>query len=189
MANYFYIALKDSPRSWFMNLAPKSIRTGKGLCREFLINFQGTSKRPRTQVHLDRVVQPRDEMLRQFMRRFSLVRNTVPRIEPAQVISAFCHGVRDKDILGELSVHQPETVTQLFQLADTCALHDEAQAWYDPLTKQGTDSGTEPINYRKKKLLKKRKAEEVLATGSPATKRGRPGQSSAPKPEAFKPLP
>lgn len=71
MANYFHNALKDSAHSWFMNLTSKSIHSWKGLCREFLINFQGTSKRPRTQVHLDRVVQCRDETLRHFMQRFT----------------------------------------------------------------------------------------------------------------------
>lgn len=132
-------------------------------------------------------MQHRDETLRQLMQRFSHLRNTVPRIESAWVISVFCHGVRDKDMLGELDVHQPEMVTQLFQLADTCALQQETQAWHDPPAKQGTDSGTEPTKSQKKKLLKKRRVEEILATRSPAAKTAQPGKSPARKPKAFKP--
>lgn len=120
------------------------------------------------------------------MQRFSQLRNTVPRIEPARVISAFCHGVRDKDIVGELGVHQPETMTQLFQLADMCALRQEGQSWHDPPAKQGTSSGTEHSRNEKKKLLK-RKADEVLATGPPSAKMAQPGQHPAQKQEAFKP--
>lgn len=50
MANYFRIALKDPARSWFINLSLKSIRSWNGLCHEFFINFQGTSKRHDMQI-------------------------------------------------------------------------------------------------------------------------------------------
>lgn len=63
MANYFHIALKGSARFWFLYLAPKSIRSRKGLCLEFLINFQGMTMHPGTQFDLGRVVQRKGETL------------------------------------------------------------------------------------------------------------------------------
>ena len=186
MANYFHIALKDSARSWFMNLAPKSISSWEQLCREFMANFQGTSKRPGSQIDLDRVVQKPGETLRQFMQRFSQVRNTIPRMEPARVIAAFGHGVRDKDMLGELGVHAPETVTELFKLADKCALRQEAQAWHDPPTKTNVkqDTGGSGMSKtQKKKLQKQQKKGQVAAVGAqpPRQPRANPGAAAAAK--------
>lgn len=93
---------------------PESIRSWKGLCREFLVNFQGTSKRLGMQVNLYKVIQRKNEPLRKFVQRFSNICNIIPNMDPVWVISAFAHGVRDKDVVGELGVRGPQTVVELF---------------------------------------------------------------------------
>jgi hypothetical protein len=36
------------------------------------------------------------------------------KVDPSRVITAFSHGVHDKDMLGETRVYEPETVAILF---------------------------------------------------------------------------
>lgn len=113
------------------------------------------------------------------MQHFSQVCNTVPHIELARVIFAFCNGMHDKDMLDELGVHYLDTVTHLFQLMDMCPLHQEAQAWHGPAPKPGSDSSPKLSKYQRKKLLKKHKSEEVLATGSLTARANKLGQAPA----------
>ena len=70
------------------------------------------------------------ETLRAFISRFSKLRGTIPRISDASIITAFRQGVRDQKMLEKLAVHQVESVTTLFALADKCARAAEGRAWH-----------------------------------------------------------
>jgi hypothetical protein len=70
------------------------------------------------------------ETLPAFISRFTKVRGTIPRISDASIITAFRQGVRDKKILEKLAMHDVETVTTLFTLADKCASAAEGRAWH-----------------------------------------------------------
>jgi hypothetical protein len=54
----------------------------------------------------------------------------IPRISDASIITAFRQGVRDKKMLEKLAMHDVETVTTLFTLADKCARATEGHAWH-----------------------------------------------------------
>jgi hypothetical protein len=70
------------------------------------------------------------ETLRTFISRFTKVRGTIPRISDASIIMSFCQGVRDEKMLEKLAMHDVETVSTLFALADKCARAAEGRAWH-----------------------------------------------------------
>ena len=55
-------------------------------------------------------------------------KNTIPSVSDAIVMASFRIGVRDPDLLKKLSRRQPETVKDLFDMADRYASQEEAMA-------------------------------------------------------------
>jgi hypothetical protein len=81
-----------------------------------------TYERPATKNDLKAVRQYKGEMLRQYIQRFSQMRNKIPRISNEEVISAFSTGVSDIKMREKLSVNDELTsVVRLFEIADRCA--------------------------------------------------------------------
>ena len=196
MANYFHVGLKGSVRTWFLNLTPGSIISWHNLCREFIANFKGSSKRPGTENDLRAVSQRPAETLRQFIQRFSQVRNNIPRISPVSVIRAFHDGVRDPKMLEKLATHELKTTAELFSLADKCARAEEGRLWHlKPQLPSGQGpkppvSAPRPNQDRNKAPQRpalappaKRKADEVLAADAPKQRPEQEEQRRDDKPE------
>ena len=78
MANYFHVALRGTASSWLMNLPSGSVRSWGELCEQIVTNFSRSFTRPRTCGDLLAVRQHKGETLRQYIQRFSQVRNTNP---------------------------------------------------------------------------------------------------------------
>lgn len=55
MVNWFSMALKDSDRSWLMNLLENSIAYWDDMCEQFVTNFRGTFDRPCTITDLNAI--------------------------------------------------------------------------------------------------------------------------------------
>jgi hypothetical protein len=128
MVNWFPMALKDAPRTWLMNLPHESVTSWKDLCRQFIANFMPTYERPATKNDLKAVRQYKGEMLRQYIQRFSHMRNKIPRISNEEVISAFSTGVTDIKMREKLSVNDELTsVVRLFEITDRCAKAEEGR--------------------------------------------------------------
>jgi hypothetical protein len=128
MANWFPMALKDALRTWLMNLPHKSVTSWKDLCRQFVANFMPTYERPATKNDLKAVRQYKGETLRQYIQRFSQMRNKIPRISNEEVISAFSMGVFDIKMREKLSVNDELTsVVRLFEIANRCAKAEEGR--------------------------------------------------------------
>jgi hypothetical protein len=81
------------------------------------------------------------ETLRAFISCFTKVRGTIPRISDASIITAFQQGVRDEKMLEKLAMHDVETVTTLFALADKCARATEGRAWHSAPQTRVTQTG------------------------------------------------
>jgi hypothetical protein len=108
------------------------------------------------EAHHHAVRQEPGETLWAFIARFTMVRETIPRISDASIITAFQQGVRDEKMLEKLATHDVETVTTLFTLADKCARAVEGRAWHlAPQTgvtqTGGSGAVTQGGNKRKKK--------------------------------------
>jgi hypothetical protein len=128
MANWFSMALKDAPRTWLMNLPHESVTSWKDLCRQFVTNFMPMYEHPATKNDLKAVRQYKGETLRQYIQRFSQMRNKIPRISNEEVISAFSSGVSDIKMREKLSVNDELTsVVRLFEIADRCAKAEEGR--------------------------------------------------------------
>jgi hypothetical protein len=122
LANWFPMALKDIARSWLMNLPEESVSSWEDLCQQFVANFKPTADRHSTLNDMRQIRQEKGETLYQFMQRFSKVRNTIPMISQANIISAFTEGVTDLRMREKLAMHDElESTTELFAMADKCA--------------------------------------------------------------------
>jgi hypothetical protein len=94
----------------------------KDLCHQFVANFMPTYERPATKNDLKAVHQYKGETLRQYIQRFSQMRNKIPKISNEEVISAFSSGVSDIKMREKLSVNDELTfVVRLFKIADRYA--------------------------------------------------------------------
>jgi hypothetical protein len=83
---------------------------------------------PATKNDLKTVCKYKGEMLRQYIQRFSQMRNKIPRISNEEVISAFSTGVSDVKMREKLSVNDELTfVVRLFKIADRCAKAEEGR--------------------------------------------------------------
>jgi hypothetical protein len=130
MASYFHVALTGPARTWLMNLIPGSVYSWEELCARFTTNFTSAYQQHGVEAHLHALRQELGETLRAFICRFTKVRGIIPRISDASIITAFRQGVRDKKMLEKLMMHDLETVTMLFTLADKCARAAEGRAWH-----------------------------------------------------------
>jgi hypothetical protein len=159
MDNWFPMALKDAPRTWLMNLPHESVTSWKDLCRQLVANFMPTYEGPAIKNNLKVVRQYKGETLRQYIQRFSQMRNNIPRISNEEVISAFSTGVTNIKMKEKLSVNDELTsVVRLFEVANRCANAEEGRLFMrnlpeapppksktkDPKHKEAAALATEP---------------------------------------------
>jgi hypothetical protein len=113
------------------------------------------------EAHLHAVRQETGETLQAFISCFTKVRGTIPRISDASIITAFCQGVRDENMLEKLATHDVETVTTLFALAVKCARAAESHAWHSaPQTGATQMGGSGDVAQDGKKKKKKNHGHE-----------------------------
>jgi hypothetical protein len=154
MVTYFHVALSGPARTWLMNLTPGSVYSREELCARFVANFASAYQQQGVEAHLHAVRQEPGDTLRKFISRFTKVRDTIPRISNASIITTFRQGVRDEKMLEKLATHDVETVPTLFALADKYARAAEGRAWHSaPQTgaAQSGGSGAVPRDGKKKK--------------------------------------
>jgi hypothetical protein len=128
MANWFPMALKDAPRTWLMNLPHEFVTSWKDLCRQFIANFMPMYERLATKNDLKAVREYKGETLRQYIQRFSQMRNKIPWISNEEVISAFSTGVSNIKMREKLSMNDELTsIVRLFEIANRCAKAEEGR--------------------------------------------------------------
>jgi hypothetical protein len=89
IASYFHVALTGPAQTWLMNLTPGSIYSWEELYAWFTANFASAYQQQGVEAHLHAVRQEPGETLRAFISRFTKVRETIPRISDASIITAF----------------------------------------------------------------------------------------------------
>jgi hypothetical protein len=141
MASYIHVALIGPARTWLMNLTLGLIYSWEELCAQFTANFTSAYQQHGVEAHLHAVRQEPGETLWAFISRFTKVRGTIPRISDASIITAFRQGVHDEKMLEKLAMHEVETVTTLFALADKCARAAEGRAWHSTPQTRVTQAG------------------------------------------------
>jgi hypothetical protein len=86
-----------------MNLTPGSVYSWEELCAWFVANFASAYQQHGVEAHLHAMRQEPGETLQKFISRFTKVRDIIPRISDASIITAFRQGVRDEKNIGEVS--------------------------------------------------------------------------------------
>jgi hypothetical protein len=99
MASYFHVALTGPARTLLMNLTPGSVYAWEELCARFTTNFASAYQQHGVEARLHVVRQEPRETLQAFISHFTKVRETVPHISDASIITAFRQGVHDKKML------------------------------------------------------------------------------------------
>jgi hypothetical protein len=187
MATYFHVALSGPARTWLMNLTLGSIYSWEELYTRFTANFASTYQQHGVEAHLHAVRQEPGETLRAFISRFTKVRDTIPRISDASIITAFRQGVRDEKMLEKLATHDVETVTTLFALADKCARAAEGRAWHSaPQTRVAQTGGSGAVAQDGKKKKKKNHNHEKPSSAAPIVTTatgGRSERNKRPRPQ------
>ena len=89
MANYLPIMLTPTAMNWLMSLALDSIGSWEQLKKVFTNNYMATCTQPGTKHDLNRIYQKPSELLYSYIRCFSEMRNSIPNITEAKVITAF----------------------------------------------------------------------------------------------------
>jgi hypothetical protein len=127
-ANFLPTTLTGVARSWLINLLEGSVTSWDQLCAMFIDNFQGTYEHPSTAKMLKTIRQKHDESLRDYVKRFYNVRNTIPYIQNIEIINVFHNGVRNIKTVEEITMKKPKTVVDLLTVTDVCIEASEAQS-------------------------------------------------------------
>ena len=89
--------------------------------------------RPGKEDDLHRMKQKTNETLRQYIKRFSQVRNSIPEIAESSVIQAFKAGLRNRRFTEDIAINPPRTTVELFDTADKYAAASEAVEWCEAI--------------------------------------------------------
>jgi len=93
MANYLPVMLSQLANNWLMGLTEDSIESWDDLKKVFIENYMAMCQQPGTKYDLEKLHQMSGEPLRNYIRRFSETRNTIPNISDSEAISAFTRGL------------------------------------------------------------------------------------------------
>jgi hypothetical protein len=88
---------------------------------EFTRNFCSTYKRPASIEEVKACVQRKDETLRSYIQRWSIIRNSAENISDEQAVDTFLAGLRRSDLVEELGRARPRTVSELMEIANKFA--------------------------------------------------------------------
>ena len=124
---YAPLMLRDSARTWLNSLPVRSVNSWLDFEEVFIRNFASTYRRPGRPRHLAGCVQKPGERDREYLTRWSSLRNTCEGVNESQAIEFFTNGCRDNTLLKHKLLRvNPQTMTELMSIADAYATADSA---------------------------------------------------------------
>jgi hypothetical protein len=118
--------LTGAARSWLSKLERETIRSWEELTKQFTSNFKSTYKRPASIEEVKACVQQRNETLRSYIQRWSIIKNSAVEVSDERAIDAFTLGLRRGDLVEEMSRIKPKTVSELMDIANRFADGEDA---------------------------------------------------------------
>ena len=118
--------LADAARNWLERLAADQIHSWTDLKRIFVGNFQRTYGHPGNSWDLRSCRQEDNESLRDYIRRFSRLYNTLPNITGSDAVNAFTTGTSCRTLVHKLGRKGPQTIKELLDIATKHATGEEA---------------------------------------------------------------
>jgi hypothetical protein len=118
--------LTGAVRSWLNTLPNDSIGSWGELEDQFARNFWSTYKRPASLEEVKSCVQRKDETLRSYIQRWSIIKKSAEDVSDERAVDAFSAGLRRSDLVEELGRTKPKTVSELMDVANRFADGEDA---------------------------------------------------------------
>jgi hypothetical protein len=110
--------LTGAARSWLNTLANDSIGSWGELESQFATIFRSTYKCPASLEEVKSCIQRKEETLRSYTQRWSIIKKSVEDVSDEQVVDAFSAGLRRLDLVEELGRTKPKTISELMEVAN-----------------------------------------------------------------------
>jgi hypothetical protein len=133
MANYFPVLLDQASSRWLLALPEEHLYTWEEVKNVFIATYKTTCKQSGTKYDLERLRLRNNESLREYIRRFSEKRLTIPDITEEECISAFTKGLvkngnaAAEELRKKLHRNKVKTMARLLEMATMFAGQDEAE--------------------------------------------------------------
>jgi hypothetical protein len=118
--------LTGAARSWLSKLEKETIGSWEELTKQFTSNFKSTYKRPASIEEVKACVQQRNETLRAYIQRWSIIKNSAVKVSDERAIDAFIVGLRRGDLVKEMGRIKPKIVSDLMDIAKIFADGEDA---------------------------------------------------------------
>jgi hypothetical protein len=118
--------LTGAARSWLSKLERGTIESWEELTKQFTSNFKSTYKRPTSIEEVKACVHQRNEMLRSYIQRWSIIKNSVVEVSDERAIDAFTLGLRLGDLVEEIGRIKLKIVSDLMDIANRFADGEDA---------------------------------------------------------------
>jgi hypothetical protein len=113
--------LTGAARSWLSKLEKETIGSWEELTKQCTSSFKSTYKRPASIEEVKVCVQQRNETLRAFIQRWSIIKNSTVEVSDERAIDAFTLGLQRGDLVKEMGRIKPKTVSDLMDIANRFA--------------------------------------------------------------------
>jgi hypothetical protein len=110
--------LTGAARSWLSKLEKETIGSWEELTKQFTSNFKSTYKRPASIEEVKACVQQRNETLRAYIQRWSIIKNSAVEVSDERAIDAFTYGLRQGDLVEDMGRIKPKAVSDLMDIAN-----------------------------------------------------------------------
>jgi hypothetical protein len=113
--------LTSAAMSWLSKLEKGTIGSWEELTKQFMSNFKSTYKRPASIEEVKTCVQQRNETLRAYIQRWSIIKNLAVKVSDKRAIDAFMLRLRRGDLVEEMGRIKSKTVLDLMDIANRFA--------------------------------------------------------------------
>jgi hypothetical protein len=113
--------LTGAAQSWLSKLERETIGSWNELTKQFTSNFKSTYKRPTSMEEVKACIQQRNETLRSYIQRWSIIKNSAVDISDERAIDVFTLGLRRGDLVEEMERIKQRIVSELMDVANRFA--------------------------------------------------------------------
>jgi hypothetical protein len=110
--------LTSAARSWLSKLEKGTIGSWEERTKQFTSNFKSTYKRPASIEEVKACVQQRNETLRAYIQRWSIIKNSPVEVSDERAIDAFTLGLQRGDLVEEMGRLKLKIVSDLMDIAN-----------------------------------------------------------------------
>jgi predicted nucleic acid-binding Zn-ribbon protein len=107
-------------------LEKETIGSWEKLTKQFTSNFKSTYKWPASIEEVKACVQQHNETLREYIQRWSIIKNSVVEVSDERAIDAFTLELQRGDLVKEMDMLKPKTVSDLMDIANRFADGEDA---------------------------------------------------------------